>query len=139
MNRILVIDDNEDMQMLYSEAISEEGYEVLTIGDEPHLMEYITKICPDLVVLDIRLGKYDGLDLLQEIRNTYDTLPVLICTAYPTFRYDLKSVAAVYYVDKSSNLGELKDKIRMALKGGGHAPSFSCSVEFNQKGLIPAE
>jgi len=34
MNRILVIDDDEDMQMLYSEAISEERYEVLTIGDE---------------------------------------------------------------------------------------------------------
>jgi hypothetical protein len=63
----------------------------------------------------------------------------MTCTAYPTFRYDLKSVAADYYVDKSSNIGELEDKIRMALGGDGQHLSFSCFGEFHQKEGIPAE
>ncbi|MCK4788702.1 MAG: hypothetical protein KAV87_33475, partial [Desulfobacteraceae bacterium] len=60
---------------------------------------------------------YDGLDLLQDIRNTYYDLPVILCTAYYDYKYDLKSIAADYYVVKSSNMKNLKAKIRMAIEG----------------------
>ncbi|MBW1887590.1 MAG: hypothetical protein JRI52_04465, partial [Deltaproteobacteria bacterium] len=43
--------------------------------------------------------------------------------AYATFKYDLKSVAADYYVVKSSNLSELKTKIKWALESGTQLPS----------------
>jgi len=69
-------------------------------------------------VLDIKLGENDGLDLLQDIRNTYYDLPVVMCTAYPDFKYDLKSIAADYYVVKSSDLRELKEKVKMAFESG---------------------
>jgi DNA-binding response OmpR family regulator len=64
------------------------------------------------------LGEYDGLDLLQDIRKTYYDLPVILCSAYPVYKYDLKSIAADYYVVKNSTLEELKLKIKMALEGG---------------------
>ena len=103
MNRILVVDDEESFQVLYADELTEEGYEVITIGDGSKLMEVIEQKRPDLVLLDIKLGKYDGLDLLQDIRNAYYDLPVILCTAYYDFRYDLKSIAADYYVIKSQN------------------------------------
>jgi DNA-binding response OmpR family regulator len=137
MNKILVIDDDQGIRMLYSDELTEEGYEVVTSGDASRVMEFIEKKSPDLVVMDIRLGERDGLDLLQDIRNTYDKLPVIICTAYPSFRQDMKSTAADYYVDKSSNLEELKLKIKMALGGSGQPPSFSSPGEFHQKEGIP--
>jgi DNA-binding response OmpR family regulator len=68
-------------------------------------------------VLDIKLGEYDGLDVLQDIRNTNYNMPIILCTAYSNFKYDLRSVAADYYVVKSSNLEELKFKIKMAIEG----------------------
>jgi len=117
MNRILVVDDEESFQLMYSDELAEEGYEVLTAGDGSGLMEIIEQKRPDLVLLDIKLGKYDGLDLLQDIRNVYYDLPVILCTAYYDFKYDLKSIAADYYVVKSSNMEDLKAKIRMALEG----------------------
>jgi DNA-binding response OmpR family regulator len=85
-------------------------------------MALIKKKQPDLVVLDIRLGCDSGLDLLVDIRNTYYNLPVILCTAYSTFKYDLKSIAADYYVVKSSDLDELKNKIKMALEGCKELP-----------------
>ena len=139
MNRILVIDDDQALRMLYADELAEEGYEVVTSGDASHLMEVIEKNRPNLVVMDIRLGKYDGLDLLQDIRNTYGKLPVIICTAYPSFRHDMKSTAADYYVDKSSNLEKLKLKIKMAFGGSGQPLSFSSLGELHQKEEIPGE
>ena len=63
----------------------------------------------------IGLGRHDGLDLLQDIRNNYYDLPVILFTAYPEFKHDLRSIAADYYVVKSADLDELKVKIRMSL------------------------
>jgi len=50
-----------------------------------------------------------------EIRNAHYDLPVVLSTAYPAFRHDPRSIAADYYVLKTSNLKELKLKIEMAL------------------------
>ena len=66
---------------------------------------------PDLVVLDIKMGDYNGLDLLQDIRNRYYDIPVILCSAYDTFQHDMKSMAADNYVIKSFDLAELKNKI----------------------------
>lgn len=117
MNKILVVDDEESIRILYADELTEEGYEVITSGDGSLLLDLIEQERPDLIVLDIRLAKHDGLDLLQDIRNTYYDLPVVLCTAYSTFKYDLKSIAADYYVVKSSDLKELKLKIKMAIEG----------------------
>jgi DNA-binding response OmpR family regulator len=118
MNKILAIDDDESIQILYTDELTEEGYEVIASGDGSILTRLIDETKPDLVVLDVRLGEYDGLDLLQDIRNTHYDLPVILCSAYPVYKYDLKSIAADYYVVKNSTLEELKLKIKMALEGG---------------------
>ena len=122
MNRVLVVDDEKAIRMLYADELTEEGYDVIATGDGSGLMALIEQKRPDLVLLDIKLGKDDGLDLLQDIRNTYYDLPVVMCTAYPDFKYDLKSIAADYYVVKSSDLRGLKAKIKMAFEGGAHLP-----------------
>ena len=66
------------------------------------------------------LGKYNGLDLLQEIRNANYRMPVILCTAYSSFKYDLKSIAADDYVVKSADLTELKLKIKAAIERVQH-------------------
>jgi two-component system, response regulator, stage 0 sporulation protein F len=116
MRKLLLVDDDEAIRMLYSEELSEEGYDVVSISGASGLLPLIERESPDLIVLDINLGKCSGLDLLQDIRNIHYDLPVVLCTAYGMFKDDLKSISADYYVLKSSNLNELKEKIRMALE-----------------------
>ena len=125
MNKILVVDDDQGVQMLYADELADEGYNVVTCGDGSRLMEFIKKERPDLVVMDMKLGKYDGVNLLQDIRNAFDQLPVIMCTAYPSVRDDLKSIAVDGYVLKSSDLSELKLKIGKALDERKKAGSAS--------------
>ena len=121
MAKILVVDDEEHIRLLYSEELSETGYEVITAADGHKLIERIETEKPDLVVLDIKMVDYNGLDLLQEIRNKFYDMPVILCTAYDTFKEDIKSIAADFYVIKSFDLTELKKKIATALET--HIPS----------------
>ncbi|MBU4426786.1 MAG: response regulator [Desulfobulbaceae bacterium] len=116
MAKILIVDDEEHIRYLYSEELSEAGYEVITAESGHMLLEKIEEEKPDLVVLDIKMVDYNGLDLLQDIRNKFYTMPVVLCTAYDTFKEDMKSIAADFYVIKSFDLTELKKKIAMALE-----------------------
>jgi DNA-binding response OmpR family regulator len=109
--KILVVDDEAHIRMLYSEELAEEGYEVITAEGGLNLLERIEAEKPVLVVLDIKMVDYNGLDLLQDIRNKFYDLPVILCSAYDTFKDDIKSIAADQYVIKSFDLSELKSKI----------------------------
>lgn len=121
--KILIVDDEEVIRMLYGEELEEEGYTVVTAGSGHGLIEMIAQEKPDLVVLDIKMAEHDGLDLLQDIRKDFYNIPVILCSAYSSFKGDLKSIAADYYVVKSADLSELKQKIKMALEG--HIPAES--------------
>ncbi len=116
MARILLVDDEEYIRQLYTEELSEEGYEVFTVASGHNLLKRIDSLQPEAVVLDIKLVDYDGLELLQEIRNQHHDLPVILCTAYDTYREDPKSIAADYYVVKSFDLSELKMAIHRAIE-----------------------
>ena len=67
--------------------------------------------------LDFRLVDYNGLKLLQDIRNHHHDLPVILCTAYDTYKCDPKAMVADYYVIKSFNLSELKMAATRAVEG----------------------
>jgi len=121
MAKILIVDDEEHIRYLYSEELSESGYEVITADSGYKLIERIEEEEPDLIVLDIKMVGYDGLDLLQDIRNSFYDLPVVLCTAYDTFKRDMKSIAADFYVIKSFDLTELKNKVAMALEATAEA------------------
>jgi two-component system response regulator (stage 0 sporulation protein F) len=125
MKKILIVDDEEVIRMLYAEELEEEGYAVITTGTGHGLIELVGKEKPDLIILDIKMAEHDGLDLLQDIRKDFYNIPVILCSAYSSFKGDLKSIAADYYVVKSADLTELKQKIKMALEG--HIP-FDSSV-----------
>jgi DNA-binding NtrC family response regulator len=117
MPKILVVDDEDPIRLLYEEELRDEGYEVVSIASGHGLVERIEQEKPALVILDIKLADADGLALLQEIRNRYYDLPVILCSAYEVFKRDVKAIAADAYVVKSSDLTPLKKAIRRALEG----------------------
>ena len=116
MARILLVDDEEHILRYYTEELSEEGHKVWTLATGHKLLKRIDRVQPEVGVLDIKLVEYDGLDLLKEIRNCYHDLPVILCTAYDTYKEDPKSLVADYYVVKSFDLTELKMAIQKAIE-----------------------
>lgn len=115
--KVLVVDDEKHIRMLYQEELETEGYTVATSNGEEDILDVIERENPQVVILDIKLGSNrSGLDLLQEIRSKDQELPVILSTAYDTFQHDLKSIAADYYVVKSVDLSELKSKVDLAMQ-----------------------
>ena len=115
MIRILHIDNDDAIRFLYEEELTEEGYEVIGTSSCEGILDNIAKLNPNIIILEPKFPKADGLDILQRIRSTYYNMPVIISTAYPAFRYDPRSIAADYFVIKCFDLKELKLKIKMAL------------------------
>ncbi|GFK94038.1 Alkaline phosphatase synthesis transcriptional regulatory protein PhoP [Fundidesulfovibrio magnetotacticus] len=114
--KVLVVDDEKHIRMLYQEELESDGYEVATSDGEEPILAVLEREKPAVVVLDIKLGpNRSGLDLLQEIRGKDQVIPVILSTAYDSFQHDLKSIAADYYVVKSVDLSELKSKVTLAL------------------------
>mgnify|MGYP001129422000 FL=1 len=116
MSKVLIVDDEKHIRLLYSEELEEEGYEVALASDGSGIVDRIKDEKPDVVVLDIKMVSSNGLDVLQEIRNTFYNLPVILCSAYGSYKVDIKSIAADAYVVKSSDLTELKNKIAQVLE-----------------------
>nr|WP_272913390.1 response regulator [Desulfomonile tiedjei] len=116
MAKILIVDDEEGIRMLYSMELQDEGYDVITLPDGRELLSVVDRENPDCIILDIKMKDFNGLDLLQQIRKKHYDLPVILNSAYSSFKVDLKAVAADYYVVKSSDLRELKEKLKVALE-----------------------
>ena len=113
---VLVVDDEEHVRFRYREEFHDAGYKVITYDSGYKLLELIEEEQPDVVILDVKMPQYDGLDLLNDIRDRWRSLPVILNTAYDQFKEDMKSIPADFYVIKSFDLTELMKKTAMALE-----------------------
>jgi len=85
--RILVVDDIKDWQLTLSGMLTDEGYEVVTVGSRQAALAAVEVNQFDLAVIDIRLDEVDegntaGLDLAGEVKSIVTGLPVIIITGY---------------------------------------------------------
>jgi len=112
METLLVVDDEAHQRMLYQEELSDEGYQIILARNGKEAIEKVLKIVPDLIVLDIRMPVMDGLEALGKIIGKERDIPIIIHSAYSSYKDDFMSWAADDFVVKSADLTELKRKIR---------------------------
>jgi len=118
MAKILVVDDEPGLRLLYSAELTDEGYQVVTAENCSEAATALAEQQIDLVVLDIQIKKESGLEMLQQIVKERNDLPVILCSAYNCYKDDFASWLADAYVVKSSDLSELKNQVRRLLKSG---------------------
>ena len=112
MKTILVVDDDEAIRTLLQEELEEEGYKVLIATNARDALKMVAAEPLDLVILDIRMPGMDGLEALPRILGIKEGLPVIMNTAYSQYQESFMSWAADAYVVKSSDLTELKEKVK---------------------------
>jgi two-component system response regulator (stage 0 sporulation protein F) len=112
MAKILIVDDEEHIRLLYKQELTEEGYEVTLATNGKECLEIIDAENPDLIILDIRMPVMDGIETLGRIINKRKDIPVILNTAYSSYKDDFMTWAAEAYVVKSYDLSELKIKIQ---------------------------
>lgn len=115
MAKILVIDDEKHIRDLYALELSTEGHDVEAMAFSQEMFDEPMIPAPDLAILDIKLPNEDGLEVLLNIRRDFPWLPVIICTAYDSYRYDRRTLTAKAYILKSYDLNELKRAVQQVL------------------------
>jgi DNA-binding NtrC family response regulator len=113
MKKILIAEDEEVLREVFKDELAEEGYEVREARDARGTLDCLSKEKVDLLILDIKLPDMSGLKLLERIRREYPGLPIIICTAYDTFKTDYEIWAGdiADYIVKPVDLEVLKEKI----------------------------
>ena len=112
MKTILVVDDEEHIRRLYEAELAEEGYSVITAATGKEALEKLGESLPDLVIMDIKMPGINGIETIQKMLAKDSTIPVIINTAYSSYKDSFLAWSADEYVVKSSDLTELKEKVR---------------------------
>jgi DNA-binding NtrC family response regulator len=115
MSRLLVVDDEANIRLLYAEELAEEGYDVVTAANISEATEKLQGSTFDLAVLDIKLKNESGIELLQQLVKERHDMPVILCSAFSCYKDDFSAWLADGYVVKSGDLSELKSEIARVL------------------------
>lgn len=121
MSRILVVDDDLSLREVLEIALIKQGYQVRTASDSAAAWSVLTEDQVDLVLLDLRLGQENGLDLLGKIRGMCPDIPVLMITAFADSKSAVQAMklGARDYISKPFELKELLQAVDRTLK---HSP-----------------
>ena len=113
--KILLVDDEEHIRLLFKEELEEEGYTISLASNGFEALEVMQTGSFDLVVLDIKMPGMDGIQTLSEIKKLNKDQRVILCSAYGEYQQDFSSWVSDAYVVKSADTRELKETIKNVL------------------------
>ena len=118
MHKLLLIDDEVDMQYSFRRIFASPEIELTTATSGEEGLKLIPKIKPDLVIMDVRMGGISGLETLRRMRQSNAKLPVLMMTAYGTTQTAIEAMklGAYDYLLKPFDVPKLKQVVYAALK-----------------------
>nr|WP_244238184.1 response regulator [Corallococcus terminator] len=122
--RILVADDQSEMRTLIRKMLVRRGYEVVEASDGPDLVRVLIDgltedeaRAPDLIITDVRMPGFTGLEVLARLRREQWDTPVILITAFGDAKLhsEAQRLGAAYVLDKPFELDELRNAVEAAL------------------------
>ncbi len=115
MTTILLVEDDKNQRLLYEQELGLEGYEIRTAIDGKDAIKKVQEQRPDLIIMDICMPEMDGFEAMGMILSKHKSIPTIINSAYGNYKDTFMSWIADDYIVKSSDLTELKNKIKELL------------------------
>ncbi len=140
MARLLVIDDEPNLQYSLVKSLSSETLEVTTAGTARLGIEAVRRQPPDAVILDVRLPDQPGLEAFEEIRRIDPRLPVIIITAFSTADTAIEATkrGAFEYLLKPVDFHQLRELVNKAIELSRlrHVPAVFAEDEVADEGTV---
>ena len=120
MGDILVLDDVADAGLLLKRLLTRKGHQVAVFTEEEEALAYARANPVDVAILDIRLKRISGVEMLEEIKKISPSTRVIMLTGYPTLETarQAQKLGAFDYCIKPIDKEELEEKVASALKTG---------------------
>ncbi|MDP3980499.1 MAG: response regulator [Chlamydiota bacterium] len=108
-NKILIIDDDEQIVSILQEFLQHRNYRVFTAKDVSNIDKIVSDASPDLIFLDYRMSPYTGKDILEKITLHHDAIPVVMMSAYRTVDgiFEVGNLGALDYIAKPFDFDEI--------------------------------
>jgi DNA-binding response OmpR family regulator len=117
--KILVVDDNEDVTRITTKLLSSRGYDVLAASSGARALELAERERPDCILLDVMMPQMSGIDVLNELKKSPElaTIPVILITARISDEDVLEGYkeGADYYITKPFSSDQLLYGVRLVL------------------------
>ncbi|HAV61075.1 MAG TPA: DNA-binding response regulator [Verrucomicrobiales bacterium] len=118
MDKILLIDDEADVQYSFRRILGSSDIKLTTASSGEEGLRVLAGAQPDLVIMDVRMGGINGLETLRRLREIDTKLPVIMMTAYGTTQTAIEAMklGAFDYLLKPFDIPKLKQVVADALK-----------------------
>jgi len=116
--QIIIVDDDPALRQMVTKYLEDHNVPAISVSSRTELNRHFEGSYPSLIILDLRLGQDDGLDLLRELRSHSD-VPVIITTGHRTDEIDRivgLELGADDYIVKPFSLRELLARVRAVLR-----------------------
>lgn len=134
-NPILIVEDNDDLSVLFRLVLELAGYQVATVDNGYDALEYIEKTKPQLVLMDIMMPKFSGLQVSRNIkqRQHFESLPILLVSAIDRLKEEqMRDSKANDILYKPFNLDDLIAKVDRLIKA-----NYNSENENSKTGTSP--
>jgi len=116
--RILVVDDDAIVIKSCRRILEAEGFEVTTVPSADEALEKIKAYDFDLVVMDVKMPKHDGIFLMREFKKNWRDIPIIVMSGYPTPETiaDVLRLGAIQFIPKPFKPDEFMRSIKEVVK-----------------------
>lgn len=134
-HKVLIVDDEPLMHMLYKTHLEKAGYHLLTAKDGAEVLELATREAPQLVVMDVMMREVDGLQALRELKKhaTTKDIPVIIITgqgsAHHALRQEAENCGAALFLTKPFSPAQLLGALQKVLPAPGAPGAATASQQ----------
>ncbi len=111
----MLAEDDVVLRILFQEELQDEGYEVVAVGNGKEAIQRLEESKIDLIILDIVMPVMDGMEAMKVLEARNGNVPIILHSSFSEYRTDPRIKGAAAYIIKSSDLAELKGKIREIL------------------------
>ncbi len=120
MAQILVLDDVPDAGLMIKRVLERKGYQVTVFTDEEETLDFVRSHPVDVAILDIRLKKVSGVQILGELKRISPQTRVIMLTGHPTLETAQQTdrLGAFAYCAKPIDKRDLEEKVAQALAAG---------------------
>ncbi len=137
MANIALVDDDKNILASVSMLLEQEGYQISTFTDPAAALTALTAAAPDLAILDIKMPRMDGLELLRRLRQANESLPVIFLTSKDEEIDELMGLnaGADDYIRKPFSQRLLLERVRAVLRRAEGKPAGG-SAEAKKESLV---